>query len=184
MTWLVHSISKEPSTKGGLLLNGKELKPKEQAKFVRLQYAKTLKTFELSSTPALHKNKHNASEHQTPFQEMGVVDFDELKTQLRVEYKASLSEVDHHLEPPFPTIRALTIRESITQWEARRILKPTSKKFGASFFVAICLDLRASIENASNDWQLPKSQHINPRWVESFMGLPSGWCNPQHKKQH
>lgn len=183
MAWLIYSTSKEPSTKVGLLLNGKELKPKAQASFTMLQQAKSLETFQSPLKPALQKHEHYEGMSNTRFQRMTHLEFDQLKAQSKVEYKESIKG-QKLLDPPFPTIRALTIRESIAQWEARRVKYITSKKFGASFFVAICLDIRASIENAPKDWQLPKTQHINPRWVESFMGLPSGWCNPKHKNQH
>lgn len=64
----------------------------------------------------------------------------------------------------FPTHKSLTVNESVAHWQARRQRGKEKRMLGPSLIVAIKLEQVV----AGQDF-------LNPRWVESFMGLPLGW---------
>lgn len=63
----------------------------------------------------------------------------------------------------FPTPTSLIVNESVEHWRIRRY-KEGKRACGPSLIVAIKLEQN-----------VPNTALLNPRWVETFMGLPIGW---------
>jgi len=87
----------------------------------------------------------------------------------------------------WPTPKATEINETPEQWAKRRE-RPSAKSRGSSLTVAAKLEQRPPHQEAQSStsgshpgpqWaQSSTGGKLNPRWVETLMGLPVGWTMP------
>lgn len=88
----------------------------------------------------------------------------------------------HQEAQMWPTPKALEVNETVEQWRIRRE-REGARRFGQTLTVAV----KDQCSKATPPPEVQSSTHgnrpaspakLNPRWVETLMGLPMGWTMP------